>query len=68
MPSGVHFTSLPSTSPVTRGRHRRGRVEVILERLLVEVLAIAVQLALWRLLEWVGSGTRAKHVASSTTV
>ena len=27
-------------------------MEVILERLLVEVLAIAVQLALWRLLEW----------------
>ena len=31
-------------------------MEVILERLLVEVLAIAVQLALWRLLEWVGCG------------
>jgi hypothetical protein len=43
-------------------------VEVILERLLVEVLAIAVQLALWRLLEWVGFGTRAKPVTSSTTV
>jgi hypothetical protein len=43
-------------------------VEVILERLLVEVLAIAVQLALWRLLEWVGFGTRAKLVAPSTTV
>jgi hypothetical protein len=41
-------------------------VEVILERLLVEVLAIAVQLALWRLLEWVGSSTRAGAVAPST--
>jgi len=41
-------------------------VEVILERLLVEVLAIAVELALWRLLEWVGSSTKA--VAPSTTV
>ena len=43
-------------------------MEVILERLLVEVLAIAVQLALWRLLEWVGFGTRAKPVRPSTTV
>jgi hypothetical protein len=43
-------------------------VEVILERLLVEVLAIAVQLALWRLLEWVGSSARTKSVAPSTTV
>lgn len=43
-------------------------MEVILERLLVEVLAIAVQLALWRLLEWVGFGTRAKPVTPSTTV
>ena len=42
-------------------------MEVILERLLVEVLAIAVQLALWRLLEWVGSGSRAKAVVPSTT-
>ncbi len=41
-------------------------MEVILERLLVEVLAIAVQLALWRLLEWVGSSTRARAVAPST--
>src|ERR1019366_3538647 len=68
MPAGVHFTSLPSSSPVTQGRDRRGRVEVILERLLVEVLAIAVQLALWRLLEWVGFGTRGKPVTPSTTV
>ena len=43
-------------------------MEVILERLLVEIVAIAVQLALWRLLEWVGSGTRAKPVVPSTTV
>ena len=43
-------------------------MEVILERLFVEVLAIAVQLALWRLLEWVGSGARAKPVVPSTTV
>ena len=43
-------------------------MEVILERLLVEVLAIAVQLALWRLLESVGFGTRAKPVTPSTTV
>ena len=42
-------------------------MEVILERLLVEVLAIAVQLALWRLLEWVGFGTRAQAVVPSTT-
>ena len=42
-------------------------MEVILERLLVEVLAIAVQLALRRLLEWVGSGTRAQAVVPSTT-
>jgi hypothetical protein len=41
-------------------------VEVILERLLVEVLAIAVQLALWRLLEWVASGARANAVAPAT--
>jgi len=27
-------------------------MEVLLERLLVELLAIAVQVALWRLLEW----------------
>jgi hypothetical protein len=43
-------------------------VEVILERLLVEIVAIAVQLALWRLLEWVGASGRAKLVAPSTTV
>ncbi|MGA3353748.1 MAG: hypothetical protein ABSD85_11270 [Acidimicrobiales bacterium] len=43
-------------------------MEVILERLLMEVLAIAVQLALWRLLEWVGSSARTKSVAPSTTV
>lgn len=41
-------------------------MEVILERLVVEFLAIAVQLALWRLLEWVGSG-HPKPVAFSTT-
>ncbi len=66
MRPGVHFTSLPSTSPVTQGRDRRDRVEVILERLLVEFLAIAVQLALWRLLEWVSSSARAKPVPSTT--
>jgi hypothetical protein len=43
-------------------------VEVILERLLVEIVAIAVQLALWRLLEWVGSSARAKPVTPSTAV
>jgi hypothetical protein len=44
-------------------------VEVFLERLLVEVLAIAVQVALWRLLEWVAdrSSTRGRPVALSTT-
>ena len=41
-------------------------MEVILERLLVEFLAIAVQLALWRLLEWVSSSARAKPVPSTT--
>ncbi len=43
-------------------------MEVFLERLLVEVLAIAVQLAIWRLLEWVGdrSGARGRPVALST--
>jgi len=65
MQPGVHFTSVPSTSPVTQGRDRRGQVEVILERLLVEVLAIAVELALWRLLEWVGSSARAKPAPST---
>ena len=43
-------------------------MEVILERLLVEIVAIAVQPALWRLLERVGFGTRAKPVTPSTTV
>ena len=43
-------------------------MEVILERLLVEIVAIAVQLALWRLLEWVGSSARAKPVTPSTAV
>ncbi len=43
-------------------------MEVILERLLLEVLAIAVQLALWRLLEWVGSSSPAEPVVPSTTV
>jgi hypothetical protein len=44
-------------------------VEVFLERLLVELLAVAVQLALWRLLEWVGdrSGARGRPVALPTT-
>ncbi len=44
-------------------------MEVFLERLLVEVLAVAVQLALWRLLEWVGnrSGASGQPVALSTT-
>jgi hypothetical protein len=44
-------------------------VEVFLERLLVELLAVAVQLELWRLLEWVGdrSGARGRPVALPTT-
>jgi hypothetical protein len=44
-------------------------VEVFLERLLVEVLALALQLALWRLLEWVGdrSGVHGQPVALPTT-
>lgn len=44
-------------------------MEVFLERLLVEVLALALQLALWRLLEWVGdrSGVRGQPVALPTT-
>ncbi len=43
-------------------------MEVVLERLLVEVLAIALQLALWRLLEWVGdrSGARSRPVPLPT--
>ena len=49
---GVHATSVPSTSPVTLYSDRRGPMEVFLERLLVELLAIAVQVVFWRLLEW----------------
>ena len=44
-------------------------MEVFLERVRVERLAVAVQLALWRLLEWVGdrSGARGRPVALPTT-
>ncbi|MFZ2057975.1 MAG: hypothetical protein WAV54_11280 [Acidimicrobiales bacterium] len=44
-------------------------MEVFLERLLAELLAIVVQLALWRLLEWVGvrSGARGRPVTLPTT-
>ena len=43
-------------------------MEVILERLLVEVLAVAVQLALWRLLELLGFSPSHKPVVASATV